>query len=65
MAIPAPIYKRISAPNILPPFFSRYIYIITIQKDIKKCKESKNNEIKKAQEDFLLKKHVEKLALFP
>ena len=42
MAIPAPIYKRISAPNILPPFFSRYIYIITIQKDIKKCKEPKN-----------------------
>ena len=42
MAIPAPIYKRISAPNILPPFFSRYIYIITIQKDIKKCKKPKN-----------------------
>ena len=41
-AIPAATYKKISQPNILPPFFSRYIYIITIQKDIKKFKEPKN-----------------------
>ena len=33
-AIPAATYKKISVPNILPPFFSRYIYIITIKKDI-------------------------------
>ena len=41
-AIPPAIIKITSQPNILPPFFSRYIYIITIQKDIKKCKEPKN-----------------------
>ena len=41
-AIPPAIIKITSQPNILPPFFSRYIYIITIQKDIKKFKEPKN-----------------------
>ena len=28
-AIPAATYKKISVPNILPPFFSRNVYIIT------------------------------------